>query len=227
MIGRKMMCCLATLTVAVSTTGPASAYTWPGEAASPGGALSALAIADACDGVVTDYERAEFKSYLAKARREFGTLAGVGVSGFDSFVERLSATYSKAFRDGRACDAGTSEEARDMLQRIRIALLSDAPLHPADDHPDYRPDLSAAIEARLTAERCRETLTAIDAADITLYIAKAWSRWTQRASETDARLTMDLYAQIERDIAANWTSTNCSPRAIAKTQRMLAAIRKP
>lgn len=103
---------------------PAGAGKWPGTQASPGAALAAKAIGQACKGVLAPSQIAELDAYLAKAAAEAKTDPAMRGFSFDRFVRELSADYAARYRDAKECNADATEEARDSLKRVRAAMAS-------------------------------------------------------------------------------------------------------
>jgi hypothetical protein len=119
---------------------PVMAYKWPGDTESPGGAISAKVIGQYCSGVLSPSEIAELDAYLAKAASELAQKeeakkgSGFSSQSFETFSKALTKDYETKYRDPKACDAGATEEARDMLQRVRKAMAAGTPLFAREDN---------------------------------------------------------------------------------------------
>jgi hypothetical protein len=113
---------------------PAAAYKWPGTGASPGAAISAKVIGKNCPAVLTAAEIAELEAYIARAISELEERAKETPSSrpfsYRMFASNLEADYERSFKDGRPCDADATEEAQDIVGRVRKAMASGAPLYP-------------------------------------------------------------------------------------------------
>jgi hypothetical protein len=208
---------------------PSQAYKWPGEAASPGGAIAAKVIGTYCEGVLSTFEQAELDAYIAKAGHELDRKAAAASPSergrpFADFAASLTATYSQDLAKPGACSADAEEEARDMLHRVRAAMTSSSPLFLDENDPKRRPDIAEASSARLVADKCRADFTAADVVALDVYVAGVWQRWVSHSAESDARVTMDLYAKLARDEAAAWTDAGCSSEAITKTKATLTRL---
>jgi hypothetical protein len=92
---------------------------WPGDGASPGGALAAKAIGQECR-VFNASELAELDAYLTRARQEMARTQPN--FDYDKFSTKLSADYAAKYNDPNACTADATEEARDLLERVRTAI---------------------------------------------------------------------------------------------------------
>lgn len=209
---------------------PAQAYKWPGDGASPGGAIAAKVIGTQCPGVISRAEMGELDQYLARAGAELTAKyaaedAGSSPFQYDEFKNNLTATYEKQY-EGGACDESASEEARDMLQRVRVTMASNDQLFPPEDHPTWRPDIADAMSAKLTAEKCRDALTAVDVAELQLYIAKVWMRWVKSSSDPDARATQDIYSKVAVEQEREWSDASCTASAIKRAHHILTVVRK-
>lgn len=214
---------LPVLLLALVAAGPAHAYKWPGTAPAPGGAIAAKVIGQNCPGVLTAYEMGELDAYLDKAARELDARAEPGAPPFATFAAALTETYQA---ESRACATDVEEEARDMLQRVRRVMASSAPLYPAADDPHRTPDITEAMRAKLTGEKCSGAMAAVDLAELDLFMARAWVWWARNATDGDARRTMELYKASGRRMEAEWTDGQCSPTAIDEAKSILALVRK-
>jgi hypothetical protein len=226
MMIQRTIATLLGLSILLGVTAPAQAYKWPGRAPAPGGAISAKVIGQNCAGVLSGHEIGEIDAYLGKAGRELDARAEPGAPNFETFASGLTATYQAKFGDPAACDADAVEEARDMLQRIRLAMVSGAPLYPAADDPARKPDIAEAMQARLTGEKCAGSLAALDLAELDLYIARAWVWWAKHASDADARLTMDLYKASAVRQERDWRAQDCTAAAISAARDVLSLVRR-
>jgi hypothetical protein len=92
---------------------------WPGDRASPGGALAAKAIGQECR-VFNASEIAELDAYLTRARQEM-TRTQPSFD-YDKFSAKLSADYAAKYNDPKACTSDATEEAKDLLDRVRTAM---------------------------------------------------------------------------------------------------------
>lgn len=223
---------LVPLVLACAATQPAMAYKWPGEGPSPGGAISAKVIGEACADTLTKVELTEIDRYLERAGRELSEKyaaesGGADMFQYDDFKTGLTATYRAKYQEPGACDHQANVEARDMLRRVRSAMVSSAPLYPPRSHPNWRPDIADAMAAKLTAERCTPAMTAVDVAELQLYIAKVWMRWVNSSSEEDARTTMRIYAKTEADLQTDKRAGECSEAAIEQAKLVVSVARKP
>jgi hypothetical protein len=226
MMIQRTLASLLGLSVLLGVTAPAQAYKWPGTAPAPGGAISAKVIGQNCPGVLSGHEIGEIDAYLGKAGRELDARAEAGAPNFATFASGLTATYQANFRDPVACGADAVEEARDMLQRIRLVMVSGAPLYPAADDPARKPDIAEAMQARLTGEKCVGSMAALDLAELDLYVARAWVWWAKHASDADARLTMDLYKTSAGRKERDWRARDCTAATIAAARDVLGLVRR-
>lgn len=219
-------CAIASLTLAVlAASPPAFAYKWPGERASPGGAIAAKVIGEQCPGVLSPAEVYELDAFIDRAGRELTAKYAQENGGetpfqFEAFRSSLTQTYVADYQNGGRCDGDAAEEARDMLNRIRVAMTSSDPLYPLESHPTWRPDISDAMSAKLIGERCDGALTSRQVAELQLYIAEDWMRWVKTSSEADARATMQLYRKVGSDMEKAWSANSCSADAIARAKRI-------
>jgi hypothetical protein len=115
---------------------PATARIWEPEGASPGGAIAAKVIGQHCPGVLSQSEIDELDAYLARdasERRKKAEEATKQDSGykpfaFEKFRRNFAARMVEKYSNAKNCDAGSAEEARDMLQRIRKFMATGSPV---------------------------------------------------------------------------------------------------
>jgi hypothetical protein len=230
MSNRAVSVCLGViLTLSQLSAPPAMAYKFPGEGPSPAGAIAAKAIGQQCPGILSPAEIEELDAYLAKdasetARIEAEKRKDPAYRPFpnEEFRKNLTEDYEKKYRDPRNCDADAAEEARDMLQRVRKAMASGMPLYPADS----KPDVGEATIAKVTAEKCPGAMTALELAELELYLAKYWVSFAKTATDADALATMQQFKKAGNDIASGWKSADCSAEAVAKAKSVAARMPK-
>jgi hypothetical protein len=85
-----------------------------------------------------------------------------------------------------------------MLQRVRKAMATGVLLYPDQNDPSRRPDAGEANTAKVTDETCRNAFTALEVAELELYIARTWITFAKSAIEADARSTIEIYKAAER-----------------------------
>ncbi len=213
---------------------PAAAYKWPGEAPSPGAALSAKVIGKRCPDILSAAEITELDAYLARAAAELSRSdqeqAAKDTSyrplSFDAFAVALTADYERKYADGKAC-AGASEEARDSLQRVRKAMASAAPLYPAESDPNRLPYTSEVIGAAILGERCEDTLSALEVAELRLYLARVHLHFARSSADGDARIAVGADRLAEAAIAKSFrVSKDCRSDAVAKARSVVALVRR-
>jgi hypothetical protein len=213
-----------------SVAAPASAYKWPGENAGLGSAIAAKVIGQQCAGLLSASDIREVDAYLAKAARELATKPDAqknsvnGTSFHEALIRDLTETYTKKYRDPKACDADAAEEAQDTLGKIRKAMATGKPLYPDENHPDRKPDVGEAIAAKVTGEKCQGVLTVLELAELELYVAKAWVWWARNAIEADARSAIEGYKSAENAIASGWSPKDCTAAAAGKAKKVAALV---
>jgi hypothetical protein len=210
------------------TSVPATAYKWPGQEASLGGAISAEVIGQRCPGVLSASEVGELDAYIVKVASELAKQeetkkkdSGHRPFSYEEFRNNLTGDYEKKLSDPKNCNADAAEEAQDMLQRVRKAMTGGQPLLSADDRPKY----SAVIMAKLTGEKCEGALTALELAELELYCAKYLLWMAKNATDEDARYTMQKFREGENQIASGWGSGNCNAEAVSEAKDVVARVR--
>jgi hypothetical protein len=209
------------------------AYKWPGDDAGPGGAVAAKVIGLQCPDVLSASDIGELDAYLAKAASEWAKRAetqkksGDRSPSLDTIIRGLTETYTKKYRDPKACDADATEAARDMLQRVRRAMAAGMPLYPDGADPDRKPDTGEAITAKVTGEKCLGALTALELAELELYVAKYWVWFAKNATDADARLNMQVLKSAENKIASGFRSAkDCTAEAVERAKDVAARAHK-
>jgi hypothetical protein len=221
-----------TLGLCGSVAAPASAYKWPGDSASLGSAIAAKVIGHQCAGALSASDIGELDAYLAKAVSELAKKPDAmknnvkGTPFHEVMVRDLTETYTKKYRDPKACDADAAEEAQDTLQKVRKAMSTGKPLYPDENDPDRKPDVGEAITAKITGEKCQGVLTVLELAEVELYIAKEWVWWARNAIEEDARSAIEGYKSAENAIANGWTPKDCTEAAVGKARKVAALVSK-
>jgi hypothetical protein len=211
---------------------PAMSYKWPGDGAGPGGAVAAKVIGLQCLAVLSASELGEFDAYLAKFADELAKKTEAQkdstyrTPSLETLIKAWTETYTKKYSDPQACDADAAEEACDMLQRVRKAMATGKPLYPDANDPDRKPDVGEAITAKVTGEKCRGTLTALELAELELFVARTWVWWGRNATDADARSTIETYKSAESAIAGGWRAKDCTAAAIEKAKKVAALVRK-
>jgi hypothetical protein len=210
------------------TSVPAAAYKWPGQEASLGGAISAEVIGQRCPGVLSASEVEELDAYIVKVTSELAKQEETNKKdsahrpfSYEEFRKNLTEDYERKLSDPKNCKADATEEAQDMLQRVRKAMTSGQLLLSEDDRPKY----SAVIIAKLTGEKCEGALTALELAELELYRAKYLMRLANNATDEDARYTMQKFREGENQIASGWGSGDCNAEAISKAKGVVAQVR--
>ncbi len=114
----------------------AMAYVYDSPGVSPGGVLAAKTIGQNCSGSLSATEMGELDAYLAKAASEWQEQEAARkkdnkdyqpLSFEKDIVEPVTEIFTKRYRDPKNCDAGATESARDMLQRVRKAKANGEP----------------------------------------------------------------------------------------------------
>jgi hypothetical protein len=211
---------------------PAVAYKWPGERASLGSAVAAKVIGQQCAGILSAPDIRVLEAYLAKAASELAKKPDAmkysvnGVPFHETLMRRLTETYSQKYRDPLACDAETTEEAQDTLQKIRKEMATGKPLFPDENDPNRNPDVGEAITAKVTGEKCRGVLTVLELAELELYVAKTWVWWAKNAIEADARSAITRFKEAETAIASGWTPKDCTAAAVGKAKKIASLVSK-
>jgi hypothetical protein len=212
---------------------PVMADKWPGDTPSPGGAISAKVVGQYCSGVLSPSEIAELDAYLAKAASELAQKeeakegSGFSSQSFEKFSKALAEDYGTKYRDPKACNAGASEDARDMLQRVRKAMAAGTPLFAGEDDPNRKPDSGQVILAKVTGEKCRGTLTALELAELELYLAKSWVQFAKSATDADTLATMEAYKSYGRDIENDFkVPQDCNAKSIGYSKYIAAQVHK-
>jgi hypothetical protein len=221
------------LALSGAVASPAGAYRWPGEEAGPGAAIAARVIGQHCVGLLSASEIGELDAYIAKATSEWKRKAEAQKNNSyrspspEAIMRQLTETYTKKYRDPLACDADAGEEARDMLMRVRKAMASGKPIYPDENDPNRKPEIGEALIAKVTDEKCRGALTALELAQVELFIAKYWVWLANNAVESDARSTMERLKSAASDVGIGFRSAkDCTADAVAKAREVAARVRK-
>jgi hypothetical protein len=88
-----------------------------------------------------------------------------------------------------------------------------------------QPDVGEAITAKITGEKCRGALTALELAELELHLARSWVREARMLNDADARRTIELYKSAESTIAGGWSHKDCTLEAVEKARQVAARIR--
>lgn len=228
------MTVLALSIVAATTALPqsAKAYKFPGEDPAIGGAVAAKIIGQFCSGTLSEPDSKEIDAYLAKASTEWTKneerqkSKGYSSPSVQDLIRMLSETYSNKYKNSSACDDGAREEARDILEKVRKVMAAGGPAYPDESDPAYKPHVGAAISAKVTGEKCKGTLTALEMAGLEFFIARSWLTRARTASDIDAQHEMDLLKSAGRDMSNGWRTSDCTPDAITKAKNVAAHISK-
>lgn len=208
---------------------PASAASsWPGDTPSIGGAIAAKVIGQQCEGVLAPAEIGELDAFLSRALHEFAHRPGIDTAETkkfdDRFVPMLTEDYTIKYRDPAACDAAAADEARDMLRRVRVTMVSNRTIFPDPNDPNRVPDIGEAISAKVTAEKCVGTLSALQEAQVDLHIARIWVDLAESQTDADARAIIANYKFAQAATANGWHAADCTPTARDKAQTTSALI---
>lgn len=208
---------------------PASAKSsWPGDTPSIGGAIAAKVIGQQCEDVLAAAEIGELDAFLARALREFAHRPGIDTAETKKFDERfvpmLTEDYTKKYRNPAACDAAAAEEARDMLRRVRVTMVSNRSIFPDPTDPNRVPDIGEAISAKVTAEKCAGFLSALQQAQVERHIARIWVELAESQTDADARSIIAQLKSVEADVATGWHPADCTPAARDKAQTTAGLI---
>lgn len=109
------------------TSLPAAAEKWPGQAAAPGGALAARVIGFMCVKSLSPKDIFDLDLYLAQKRAQANAEKPEEREKLIRIYTLLEAEYFSMYRDGKRCDAGQLEMARDMVQRVRSEITAVKP----------------------------------------------------------------------------------------------------
>jgi hypothetical protein len=203
---------------------------WPGDSPSLGGAIAAKVIGQQCAGVLTSLEIGELDTFQSKATAELAQRPGSGNEDGKQFTERLvrmlTQTYSTKYRGPAACDAQATVEARDMLQRVRNVMAGGKPVLPDPNDANRVPDVGEAIAAKITGEKCSDTLSALQQAQIDLHIARTWVALAKGQTDADARAIMANYKSAETAIANGWRASDCTAEARSNAATTATLISK-
>lgn len=216
--------CLALIAICAA---PAAAGRWPGDLASPGGALAARAIGQACRDVLDAAALAELDLFLARARTEWqaDTTRSGKAAIYDEFTAKLADDYAARYRDGTACDADATEEARDMHGRVQRSLASGRPVLPNRNDPARRPDIDEAIEAKVTAMQCA-AVSADDWALLEVYVARSYLGLARMTSQGDAREVLLSFKRAEAILVEGWQPSQCEGAAVEAARTVATLARK-
>ncbi|MEQ1695046.1 MAG: hypothetical protein ABL901_04320 [Hyphomicrobiaceae bacterium] len=218
--------------VATALSHSAMAYKFPGDDPAIGGAVAAKIIGQFCSGTLSETESKEIDAYLAKASIEWTKNEerqknkGYSSPSAQDLIRMLSETYSNKYKSPSACDDGAKEEARDILEKVRKVMAAGGPTYPDETDPTYRPHVGAAISAKVTGEKCKGTITALERAGLEFFVARSWLLRARSASDIDAQHEMDLLKSAERDMSNGWRTADCTPQAITKAKSVAAHITK-
>jgi len=222
----------AALAAAVMSA-PAHAYKFPGDGAPLGGVVATKVIAQSCAGTLTAPEIAELDAFIGKAAAAMDTKdaadeKGRGYKTLNSgeLIKALTETYTAKYRDPANCNAGSTEEARDMLERVRKVMAAGGPAFPDEADPAYKPHAGAAISAKVTGEKCPGTLTSLQLAELEYFVARSYLRRARTASDSDSEYEKRILKAAEKDMANGWRAIDCTPYAIAKAQAIAGHVAK-
>lgn len=210
---------------------PASAASsWPGNTPSIGGAIAAKVIGQQCEGVLAPAEIGELDLFLSRALHEFAHRPGTNTADTqkfdDRFVPMLTETYTNQYRNPAACDAAAADEARDMLRRVRVTMVSSRTIFPDPNDPNRVPDIGEAIAAKVTAEKCAGTLSALQEAQVELHIARFWLSLANSQTDADTRTIIANYKSAQTAMANGWRAADCTAEARSKATGTVALIAK-
>jgi hypothetical protein len=217
----------------MSLAGPAMAYKWPGEGPSIGGAISAKAIGKHCNGVLSATEVAEFDAFLTKAAADYAAVEqekaakklGYIPLSLETITAGLSKDYDNKYRDGQACDTDASEEARDMLKRVRKMMAAGGAIYARPSDPNRLPGTIEVINARIVGEKCEGTLSALEITQLELYLAKARVRFARNATDGDTRVMREHEMSAEKAIDKDFQpAKDCGKDAVAEAKDTAARV---
>jgi hypothetical protein len=202
--------------------GPTHSETWPGDAPSLGGAIAEKVVGQHCRDVLTPAEITELDAYMARDAEETARKKSDGSAPFptDLFRKKLTADLEAKYRDPQNCTGEAALEARSMLRRVQKVMASSEPLHPET----AKPHVGEVTIARVTGFNCPATFTAMQLAELDLYLAQYWVSLAKSASDADAQLTMREFRKAE------WSMENgakdCSASAVSRARNILARMAK-
>jgi hypothetical protein len=225
---------ILTLTLAVATSLPnlSEAYKFPGDDPSLGSAVATKIIGQFCSGTLSQSESAEINAYIDKATTEWSKNEerkknqGYSSLSAQEIVRILTQTYSDKYKSTSACDDDAAEEARDTLGKVRNIMAAGGPTYPDESDPTYRPNVGAAITAKVTGEKCKGTLTALQLAQLQYFIARTWLSLAKTQPDSEVLHEMDLFNTAERNIGNGWRSTDCTPGATTKAKNIATHVAK-
>jgi hypothetical protein len=205
----------ATMAALCSTlVSTAYADIWPGDQASAIAALSTRAISVQCAGVISGDEIKTLDAYIARERA--AELAKPKTShGIDimELWDGLYADYERKYANPINCTADAREQARDMMDRVDLAVTGKAPL------ADPRVRIEDLIVTKAASDRCWGLFNVHERAALSSYLTQR--RDEQKARET-ARHEMPMepsYIQTEQlahVILDGWFACSVSERARAR-----------
>jgi hypothetical protein len=106
-------------------------------------------------------------------------------------------------------------------------MASGMPLYAGDADPNRKPDYGEAMLAKVTGEKCRGTLTALELAELELYLAKSRVQFAKSATDGDALLTMERYKSLESDISSGFRGPkDCNAQATGNAKDIAAKVHK-
>lgn len=118
---------LAATGVLTLTSLSAAAEKWPGQEAAPGGALAARVIGFMCANALSPKDIFDLDLYLAQRRAQANAEKPEEREKLIRIYVALETGYFKMYRDGKRCNAGQIEMARDMVQRVRREAMAVKP----------------------------------------------------------------------------------------------------
>ena len=208
------------------------AYKFPGDDPSLGSAVATKIIGQFCSGTLSQSESAEIDAYIAKATSEWQKNEerkknkGYSSLSAQEIVRILTQTYSDKYKSTSACDDGATEEARDTLEKVRKLMAAGGPTYPDESDPTYKPHVGAAISAKVTGEKCKGTLTALQLAELQYFIARTWLSHAKTQPDAEVMHEMDLLKTAERDISNGWRPADCTPDATTKAKNIASHVSK-
>ncbi len=128
------------------------------------------------------------------------------------------------------CDADATEEAQDMLQRVRKVMASGGPL-PAKENSF--PGAYQVIYAKTVVQQCEQMFTALDLAELELFLAQEAVWFAMTSEDVDARVDRKYHEKHEREgkipffeklIFGN--TRFCNEKQIRAAKEILARVRK-
>jgi hypothetical protein len=127
-VGSRLAIVLGTATSVLVVASLPLAAQWPGDQPSPGGALAARAIGIMCSDSLLPEELYDLDLYLAKSRLKSRRERRPYWEAIEQKnMPSLEAEYMAKYRNVKNCTPESTEEAKDMVERVRKYFKSRQP----------------------------------------------------------------------------------------------------